>query len=213
MKFALYVEGYTERAIPAFLKRWLDPRLSLPVGVKPVRFEGSGDYLKSFSRLAKRDLDSGGLIAVIGLLDLYGAPLSFPPNLTTDAKYTWAKTELEHRVGDSRFGQHFAVHETEAWLLSDPGIFPAAIRDRLKSYEDRPESVNFDEPPAKLLHRVYTASGREYKKVVDGSALFSKLDPNRAYERCPHLIAFRRYAVPSQGRRALTVSKFQTGHP
>jgi len=187
VKFALYVEGYTERAIPAFLKRWLDPRLLLPVGVKPVRFEGSGDYLKSFSRLAKRDLDSGGLIAVIGLLDLHGTPLSFPPNLSTGAKYTWAKTELEHRVGDPRFRQHFAVHETEAWLLSDPAIFPASTRERLENSSNQPESVDFQHPPAKLLQQIYRANGREYKKVVDGSALFNKLDPNQAYERCPHL--------------------------
>ncbi len=48
MNFALFVEGHTERAIPAFLKRWLDPRLSQPVGIKPVRFKGSGDYLKNW---------------------------------------------------------------------------------------------------------------------------------------------------------------------
>ena len=114
------------------------------------------------------------MIAVVGLLDLYGASLSYPPNLTADAKYALAKTELERRVGDPRFRQHFAVHETEAWLLSDPGIFPAAIRDRLANEADRPESVNFEEPPAKLLHRVYRAHRREYKKVVDGSALLNK---------------------------------------
>jgi hypothetical protein len=174
VNFALFVEGPTERAVPAFLKRWLDPRLSHPVGVKPVRFHGSGDYLKSFAQRAKKDIDSGGLIAVVGLLDLYGASLSYPPNLTADAKYALAKTELERRVGDPRFRQHFAAHETEAWLLSDPGIFPAAIRDRLANEADRPESVNFEEPPAKLLHRVYRAHRREYKKVVDGSALLNK---------------------------------------
>jgi hypothetical protein len=67
VNFALFVEGSTERAIPAFLKLWLDPRLSRPVGVKPVTFKGSGDYLKSFAQRARKDLDSGGLIAVIGL--------------------------------------------------------------------------------------------------------------------------------------------------
>jgi hypothetical protein len=37
----MFVEGYTERAaVPAFLKRWLDPRLPQPVGIKPVRFDG-----------------------------------------------------------------------------------------------------------------------------------------------------------------------------
>jgi hypothetical protein len=175
-----------ERAVPAFLKLWLDPRLSRPAGVKPVRFKGSGDYLKSFVQRARKDLDSSGLIAVIGLLDLYGAPLFFPPNLTADAKYICAKAELERRAQRSRFRQHFAVHETEAWLLSDLGIFPTAIRDRLESYANRPESVNFQQPPAKLLQQLYGPNGREYKKVEDGSTLFGKLTPDLAYEKCPH---------------------------
>ena len=41
MKFVLFVEGHTEKAaLPAFLKRWLDPQLEQRVGLKPVRFEG-----------------------------------------------------------------------------------------------------------------------------------------------------------------------------
>jgi hypothetical protein len=41
MKFILFVEGYTEKqGILTFLKRYLDPRLSQPVGIKPVRFDG-----------------------------------------------------------------------------------------------------------------------------------------------------------------------------
>jgi hypothetical protein len=133
VNFALYVEGATERAIPAFLKRWLDPKLSHPVGVKPVRFQGSGDYLKSFAQRAQRDLDSNRLIAVIGLLDLYRVPLTFPRNLTADAKYTWAKTELERRVGRPRFRQHFAVHETEAWLLAIPRYFQPGFEKAWKA--------------------------------------------------------------------------------
>ena len=39
MKFVLFVEGYTEKyGVPAFLKRFLDPRLSRPVGIKAVTF-------------------------------------------------------------------------------------------------------------------------------------------------------------------------------
>jgi hypothetical protein len=41
MKFKLFVEGYTEqKAIPAFLKRWLDAHLEKRVGIQAVRFEG-----------------------------------------------------------------------------------------------------------------------------------------------------------------------------
>ncbi len=42
MKFVLFVEGHTEKAaVGPFLKRWLDPQLSSPVGIKTVRFEGT----------------------------------------------------------------------------------------------------------------------------------------------------------------------------
>jgi len=35
MKFILFVEGRTEdKALPAFLKKWLDPRLESPVGIR-----------------------------------------------------------------------------------------------------------------------------------------------------------------------------------
>lgn len=43
-------------------------------------------------------------------------------------------------------GVQLAVHETEAWLLSDPGIFPAEGRRAFPDRCRRPETVNFDEP-------------------------------------------------------------------
>jgi hypothetical protein len=107
--------------------------------------------------------------------------------LSPDAKCAWAKTELERRVGDVRFRQHFAVHETEAWLLSDPNVFPASVRTRIQDVAHRPESVNFQQPPSKLLQALYKGGGRDYKKVTDGSILFGKLTPDSAYAKCPHL--------------------------
>ena len=187
MRFALFVEGHTELALPGFLKRWLDPRLPRPIRIAPVNLEGSGGYLANFAQRARKDLASGQLIAVVGLLDLYGAAIEFPPGLDAKGKCTWAKADLENRVDDSRFRQHFAVHETEAWLLSDPGIFPSGIARRIESLADHPEAVDLQEPPSKLLRRVYRAGGRDYKKVVDGSALFERLDPIRAQASCPHL--------------------------
>jgi Domain of unknown function (DUF4276) len=186
VKIALYVEGYTERALSSFLKRWLDQKLAQRVDIRPVRFSGSGDYQKTFARRANKDLAESDLIAVIGLLDLYGVRLDFPKGLSTNLKCDWAKAELE-RQGPPRFKQHFAVHETEAWLLSDPSIFAGPIGRRLESYQANPESVDLQEPPSKLLKRVYATEGRDYQKVTEGSKLLSKLDPGVAYAKCPHL--------------------------
>jgi len=47
-----------------------------------------------------------------------------------------------------------------------------------------PEEVNL--PPAKLLERLYKQhTKRRYKKVIYGRELFSQLDPNLAYSKCP----------------------------
>lgn len=81
MKFVLFVEGHTERkALPEFLKRWLDARLPQRVGIKVVRFEGWRDYREEIAK--KVELNLGGragadVIAGIGLLDLYG-PKFYP---------------------------------------------------------------------------------------------------------------------------------------
>jgi len=82
----------------------------------------------------------------------------------------------------------FAVHELEAWLLSDLEIFPKNIRKRLSKLKKDPEEVNFNEPPAKLLEKIYrSVTGKNYKKVTYGKQLFKNLNPETAAEKCPNL--------------------------
>ena len=192
MKFILFVEGHTEdKALPAFLKRWLDPRLESPVGIQTVRFDGWPELFRDAAQKAKMHLNGPSkdkIIAVISLLDLYG-PTFYPADLTErDKRYLWAKQMIEDKVNEKNFYQFFAVHEVEAWLLSQPEIFPASVRNALPGKVATPETVNFDEPPAKLLDRLYQQhTKRTYKKVVNGRDLFSRLDPAIAYEKCPRL--------------------------
>ncbi len=84
MKFVMMVEGYTEqKVIPAFLKRWLNPRLSQRVGIQIVRFEGWPQLVDDMPSRALAYLaspQSTEIIAVIALLDLVWAHvLSGPP--------------------------------------------------------------------------------------------------------------------------------------
>ena len=128
------------------------------------------------------------MVGAIGLLDLYGP--TFYPQDRKDAseRYAWAKRHLEEKVGHPRFRQHFAVHETEAWLLADPEILPREVRTALPGRCSRPEEVNFEEPPGKLLMRLYRAKlGTKYKKVIDGADLFQSLQPDLAAQKCPYL--------------------------
>lgn len=192
MRFILFVEGYTEhKALPQFLKKWLDPQLANPVGIKTVRFEGWPELVKDAPLKAKMHLDGPDkdeIIAVISLLDLYG-PTFYPNHLTKcEERYDWAKKDLEKKVAQPKFFQFFAVHEVEAWLLSEPDIFPIKVKKAFPEKIQNPETVNFDEPPAKLLERLYPLHiGRSYKKVVNGKELFGKLDPDVAYQKCPKL--------------------------
>ena len=124
MKIVLFVEGWTEKELPTFLKRWLDPRLPQPVGVKPVRFEGEGQYRQKAAKRAELYLGEGDTLAVFGLLDLYGLKLGFPPGAGRDEKIAFARHTLHREIGANhpKFRQHFAVHDVEAWLIADVAV-------------------------------------------------------------------------------------------
>jgi hypothetical protein len=192
MKFAIFVEGETETGLHEFFQHWLESRLQKRIGFKFVRFRGWRHYHDEIAVRAHLNLSGklgADIIAGIGLLDLYG-PAYPKRKRSVDERYAWAKGELERAVGHPKFRQHFAVHETEAWLLADPAILPKEVMRSLPGRVERPETVNSDEPPAKLLERLYREKKNgTYRKLIDGRSLFSKLSPDRAYEKCPYLKA------------------------
>ncbi len=187
MKFLLFCEGETEKkALPMFLKRWLDAHLSKPVGIKPVMFVGWKNLYVEAEKKANLRLRESDVIAVISLLDLYG-PTFYPEHITTAAdRYAWGKQHMEERVGHAKFHQFFAVHEVEAWLLSEPQLFPNEVRNGFPGRVTSPETVNFDEPPARLLGRLYREKKhRTYKHATHGQELFRRLQPETVRSKCP----------------------------
>lgn len=106
MKFVLFVEGDTERALPPFLKRWLDPKLPQRIGITPVCFTGWPELRREVRKRAHLHLNgpkSEEIIAVISLLDLYG-PNFYPSHLTGAVeRYEWAKDDIEREVGHTKF--------------------------------------------------------------------------------------------------------------
>jgi hypothetical protein len=194
MKFVLFCEGPTEAAaLPDFLRRWLDSKLRMRIGVQPVCFNGWAEMVNDGAKKAQLHLARTDVIAVVALLDLYG-PTFYPSHCATVAeRLEWAKAYLEKKANnDPRFRQHFAVHEVEAWILSQPDVLPIAVRKKLPGKIETPESVNFNEPPAYLLRKSYEeATGRTYKKRTYGEELFRLLDPQIVMEKCPY---FRKLA-------------------
>jgi Domain of unknown function (DUF4276) len=192
VKFVLFVEGATEhKALGGFLQRWLNPRLKQPVGIRLVgNLQGWSRFRIRLQRKICAELDAPGredVIAALGLLDLYG-PDFYPAGArTVHERYEWAVETIEREVGRDRFKMFFAVHETEAWLLNQAKVFPSEVRAKLEKLGKRPENVNFIQPPSKYIDEAYRSINRKYKKTVDGFDLFSKADPQVAYDACPHL--------------------------
>lgn len=185
MKIVLLVEGETEKYLPPFLKCWLDSKTPAPVAIRVVNLQGAANYLKDFARRARIELSEAGAAAVVGLIDFYGSGLAYPDG-TTDQKYGWAQRSLQSLVGDPRFRQHFALHETEAWLFSQPQIFPHDVAKELPRKD--PETINLQNPPSRILKEIYQRKLKtKYAKPTEGAKLFRKLDPELAASRCPHL--------------------------
>ncbi len=186
MKLILYVEGETERYLPQFFERWLNARLQPRIGIKTVNLGGAPNYLKDIASRVKLALRGNEIVAVFGLIDLYGSGLDYPDG-TIEEKYGWARHKLEAEVAHPLFRHQFAVHETEAWLLSDLQVFPRAVVGDLPK-TNQPETINFQSPPSQRLRDLYWRKlHKKYKKPLEGSSLFRKLDPEVAYSRCPHL--------------------------
>jgi hypothetical protein len=193
MKFILFVEGATEKqGAVDLIRRWLDARLApVRVGVKPINVRGFGNFSREVPRKARLHLsgrDAEKIIGVIGLLDLYGANI-FPGRISTvEEMWQWGKNKIEKEVNHPKFRMVFAVHDVEAWLLSQPELLQLNWGREVHRRLDRPEEIDLQDPPAKLLARTYRdQKNRKYKKPTDGKAFFDKLDPEIAYQKCPYL--------------------------
>lgn len=204
MKILLFVEGDTEfKALPKFINKIIESKLGRTIEIEPVNFKGKNNLIKEASKKAATHLGldlANEISAIVSLLDLYEA-FDFSGMTTIDQKFTHAKSKMETAVGNPKFVQFFAVHETEAWLLSDPKIFPATIKSEITEKSPKPEEVNFDLPPSKLLDKLYreklSPKGRieKYKKTLYGTDLFSRLDPEVVYQKCPYFKEMIDYIV------------------
>ncbi len=189
-RIALFVEGETELALPPFFHRWLDPQLPAAgkVGITPVKFQGIANYLDDVAAKTEMYLDQRRANVIVGVVDLYGLPstrINLSTHTTLKDKVVAARAYVRQLIPtrlQPYFRQHFAVHETEAWLLAYPDEWPPAIRGPIT--ERPPEEMNFHEPPSKLLTRLL---GGEYKKIVRARNILGRVDAQVAITACPFL--------------------------
>jgi hypothetical protein len=206
MKFILFLEGATEeKGVPGFINRWLSQFFAVGVGVQADTFEGWSDLHDSAPKKAARyltDARSSEVIAVISLLDLYG-PTFYPADkASVSERYAWGVEYMEDHVRQRfrgrglpddlalRYRHFFAVHETEAWFLAQPALFPDQIRQVLEKQPKAPEAVNFQAPPGKLLEQQYLQKlKRRYSKTTNARNFFPRLDTETIVNHCPYLKA------------------------
>ncbi len=188
-RIAMFVEGDSEKTLPSFFRRWLDSQLPAEsrVGIQARKFQGVSDFLDNLPKVVGLYLDEGRANFVVGLVDLYGLPkrIDLSGCATVKQKVIVARKQIRALVPEeyrSRFHQHFAVHEVEAWLLAYPEKWPREVRGQI--VKRPPERVNFTEPPAKFLKRIL---GGRYKKTVHARNLFPEVDPQQAIDACPFL--------------------------
>jgi hypothetical protein len=208
VRFVLFAEGHTEKkGIAAFLKRYLEPpRLRQRVGIKVIRFDGWSDLVQDLPEIASLYLDDprqrDEIIGVIALLDLHG-PTFYPNHTrTSDEQYEWAKQHFEKKVKHPKFRICFAVHQVEAWFLSNPALFPSELRRALKAKAAQPERVDSEKPPKEFLRELYREKlKRGYKEITQGNEFFSKLDPSAVAAVCPRFRAMLQEMVTMAGRQ------------
>lgn len=192
MRIVLFVEGHTEKQVLSpFLKKWLDVRVSRPLRIDCRQLGGVANYRKDVAsrvRMVTGEPGAPKLICVAGLLDLHRAGFEYPRACRSARdRASWAAKEIQATVANPIFRQFFAVHELEAWLLSDSTIFRPPVQAAVRAIA-HPEEVDDTAPPAKWLDNQYRKQLKQsYKKTTDGRRFFSQLDPDVAATKCPHL--------------------------
>ena len=193
MRVLLFVEGEMEqKGLPPCLSTYYQRSLGLRLRFQPICFRGSANYVGELAKKVRMHLEakaSGDILAAFGIVDLYGLPLHLPgwQNKGIADKVSLARKHFETQVGHPKFRQFFAVHETEAWLLADSARLPDPVRKALPGRCTRPEEVNHDMPPAKLLDKLYRdKASRGYQKSIDGVNMLRDLSPDTVSGKCPY---------------------------
>lgn len=204
MRIVIMVEGKTERALMAAVRRFLEPRLQgrMPK-LDPRPYHGRiprGERLKGdvLRHLKDRKTPAD---AVIALTDVYTG--SSPPEFE-DAED--AKRQLRLWVGEEpRFHPHAAQFEFEAWLLPFWDDLRKLAGHNLAEPGPDPERVNHANPPSRRIEDMFRrgSTGRAYVKERDAAKVLSGRDLGLSAQRCPQLREFLNTLLRLSGGQTL----------
>lgn len=193
MRVLLFVEGEMEqKGLPPCLSAYCQRSLGRRLRFQAICFRGAANYVRELTTKVRMHLGakaSGDILAAFGIVDLYGLPLQLSgwQDKGVADKVSLGRKHFETQVAHSKFRQFFAVHETEAWLLADSAQLPDPVRKALPGKCARPEEVNNDMPPAKLLDKLYRDKvSRAYQKSIDGVNMLGDLSHDTVSAKCPY---------------------------
>jgi hypothetical protein len=177
----LLVEGETEMALKAVLKRFLDQRAT-EHGQPHVRLRTrkiKNMNRDSLGRQIRLESQARENTAVVGLLDV------FPRFEHANAAKSFL-VEAARRAGVTRgFYAHAAQYDVEAWLLPYWDDICRRIGIRQGQPASNPEEVNGINPPAHRLRELYRRAKRDYTKTTEMPILLADKDLTIAANACP----------------------------
>ena len=183
MRIVLLVEGETEIALKAVLKRFLDERAAEygqpHIRLRPRKIKSTN--LESLGRQIRAELQARENTAVVGLIDV------FPRFKHANAAKNYL-VEAARSAGVSRgFHAHAAQYDVEAWLLP----YWDDICDRIGFQQGQPghspEEVDDIKPPSYHLRELYRRAKREYTKTDQMPIILGDKDLTIAANACPEL--------------------------
>ncbi|MCX7276170.1 MAG: DUF4276 family protein [Burkholderiales bacterium] len=198
------VEGQTEEAfvrellVPHYARagRFLTPII---VSTSPGYKGGVVRYAKvkpQIVRLCKQDPDA----YVTTMFDLYALPSDFPgkaapaypASATGQQKALFLEAQLAQDVGQPNFLPNLMVHEYEALLFAQPGMFAQWTDDltvvqalsQAVAYAGSPEDVN-DSPQTAPSRRILAVMPG-YQKTFHGPLIACDIGLDAIRNACPH---------------------------
>lgn len=208
MKVIVYVEGKSDKlAMESLLKDLIENQETQGITIQFFAAKGSDnqrggnakkELLEVIPKKAISILQNDSQSIVVVIPDLYPQNIGFPHTTYDELKagiINQFEQELtKKQIEDHRLKQRFKVfcykHDLEALVLASEN----QLRNRLGLKMDQKfpiswtipvEDQNHDQPPSRIVERLFKAYNKTYRKTVDSALILGKANYQDIAQRCP----------------------------
>ncbi|VXD19332.1 conserved hypothetical protein [Planktothrix serta PCC 8927] len=208
MKVIVYVEGKSDKlAMESLLKDLIDNQEIQGIKIEFFAAKGSDnqrggnakkELLEVIPKKAISILQNDCQAIVVVIPDLYPKNIGFPHTTYDELKegiINQFEQELTKKaIEDHRLKQRFKVfcykHDLEALVLASEN----QLRNRLGLKKEQNfliswtipvEEQNHDQPPSRIVERLFKAYNKTYQKTVDSALILGQANYQDIAERCP----------------------------